>query len=339
MQWVKQLDANEFDERDEATRHLVRIGSDAIDLIVKMIPEAGNEAKIRAIHVLRTLALSNDETVALAAEQALDQMIKKDDYSLSVKALNAMAYVGELREEIALEQLQRLGAKLVQRTMVINNQFQQVPYTITFDDEWNGENTDFRRLRWLTGIREIEVQGAKFTDETISYLSLIPQADTLRLKKCAITNKAIGFLKDINQLTTIEIIYCQITDDCIKDLAAVKYGFDYKLYGTKISREAAESLLDGKAVAKVDYRKGALLGIACPIGSTNCVISTVQPDSAADKAGIEVGDEILKFNGEKVTNMQELTARISNLEVGDEVAIEWKRDEAILQGKVTLGAW
>jgi serine protease Do len=65
-------------------------------------------------------------------------------------------------------------------------------------------------------------------------------------------------------------------------------------------------------------------------------IVTVAKNSPADKAGIKVGDVIQKFDGEKVSNSDELRTIFRKKKVGDEVEIEVLRDKETLKFKVVL---
>ena len=57
-------------------------------------------------------------------------------------------------------------------------------------------------------------------------------------------------------------------------------------------------------------------------GREGAIVMQVDPDSAADKAGIEVQDIIIKVNGEKTRDANELRNAIGLLSEGDEVEVE-----------------
>ena len=59
--------------------------------------------------------------------------------------------------------------------------------------------------------------------------------------------------------------------------------------------------------------------------------------SAADKAGVKVGDIITNFDGQKLTDENTLTSLIRNKKVGDGVKIRLFRDGATLDLSATLG--
>jgi Do/DeqQ family serine protease len=84
-----------------------------------------------------------------------------------------------------------------------------------------------------------------------------------------------------------------------------------------IDREAAETL-------DIDVEGGAL-------------ITRVFPDSAAEKAGLEVGDIIVGINDKKVTSAAELRNTIGLLRSGDEIGISYLRDNKSRSTKAELG--
>ena len=56
------------------------------------------------------------------------------------------------------------------------------------------------------------------------------------------------------------------------------------------------------------------------------VVSSVSPGSAAEKAGLEVGDVIVALDGERVANVNQLRNRLGMMPVGQEVRVEFLRD-------------
>lgn len=55
-------------------------------------------------------------------------------------------------------------------------------------------------------------------------------------------------------------------------------------------------------------------------------VSQISPYSAAERAGIQIGDVIIEFNGEKVTTIDELNNKKEAFKVGDTVTLTYIRD-------------
>ena len=68
------------------------------------------------------------------------------------------------------------------------------------------------------------------------------------------------------------------------------------------------------------------------------LVSSVEPDSPAAKAGVEVGDVILKFNGEAISESTQLPARVADLKPGTSAKLEVWRQGGTKDLTVTVGA-
>jgi serine protease Do/serine protease DegQ len=70
---------------------------------------------------------------------------------------------------------------------------------------------------------------------------------------------------------------------------------------------------------------------------SGALITNIEPKSAAEEAGLEVGDIIIEVNREKVDDASELRNTIGLLRSGDEVAIKYVRDKSTRTTKAQLG--
>lgn len=84
-----------------------------------------------------------------------------------------------------------------------------------------------------------------------------------------------------------------------------------------VTKEIAE-------VEKLDKPRGAL-------------VASVADNSPSDKAGVEAGDIILEFNGEKILEMKQLPMIVARTEVGKKVKVKiWRNKKEIIK-EITLG--
>jgi len=67
------------------------------------------------------------------------------------------------------------------------------------------------------------------------------------------------------------------------------------------------------------------------------LVASVGEDSPAEKAGLEAGDIILKFDGKKIDTMRTLPKLVSNTQVGKTVELEIWRNKKLITKKLTLG--
>lgn len=87
-----------------------------------------------------------------------------------------------------------------------------------------------------------------------------------------------------------------------------------------------------------EMEKRPYLGVRYETVEDGALIVAVEPDSAADKAGLREGDVILAVDGQRVgEGHPSLAARILRHEPGDQVALRVQRDSERLNLEVTLG--
>ncbi|HEU5084844.1 MAG TPA: trypsin-like peptidase domain-containing protein [Acidimicrobiales bacterium] len=109
--------------------------------------------------------------------------------------------------------------------------------------------------------------------------------------------------------------------------------------GFAIQIDLARIVAD-QIVAGEDVRL-ALLGVssaAAPSGAAGAQVAEVVPGSAADEAGIEVGDLIVGLDGEAVADSGQLRARVITRAPGDRVQLELERDGERRTVEVALGS-
>lgn len=156
-------------------------------------------------------------------------------------------------------------------------------------------------------------------------------------------DEGLVHLPHLNGLRMVRIIGTKISVEAlIKELPRCETLQTVWLYGTKLTPDDVAKLR--KALpeqVEIDYRKGALLGVssATPDGTGPPIVRAVTVGSAAAAAGIQAGDVIQKFNGEKLASFKMLTQRIANYQPGDEVELTIARGGQELPVKVKLGEW
>ncbi len=92
----------------------------------------------------------------------------------------------------------------------------------------------------------------------------------------------------------------------------------------------------GVYIQNVDKKLAEALGMEKPMG---VVVSGVQKDSPAEKAGLKVEDVIIKFNGKKVKNTVELSTWVAAAGPDAEVTLTVLRDGKEKEIKVKLGQY
>jgi serine protease Do len=67
------------------------------------------------------------------------------------------------------------------------------------------------------------------------------------------------------------------------------------------------------------------------------LIAKIEPDSAAERAGLKVGDVILDFNGQPIVDAGQLSARVGTATPGDKATLRLWRDGKTLTLTATIG--
>jgi serine protease Do len=90
----------------------------------------------------------------------------------------------------------------------------------------------------------------------------------------------------------------------------------------------------GVAIQDLDQSLAESFGLKSPAGA---LVSSVEHDSPADKAGVKPGDVILTLNGEQVESSSDLPPRVANLKPGTKALLGVWRDGAERNLTVTVG--
>lgn len=105
----------------------------------------------------------------------------------------------------------------------------------------------------------------------------------------------------------------------------------------KVSDKALDALKQEFPNRMIERRGNAMLGIRGGRESPYCQIADVTPGSAAEKAGLEPGDVIIKYDGEEVRNFPRLVELTNGHDVGDTIHLEINRMGDVLKKDLVLG--
>ncbi len=340
--WVRDLDADVFAKREQATDGLIEAGLPAVKGLAKLdLARQNLEVVTRGLHVLQELALSDDRETEDAARDVLESLSSSTNLAASRRASATLATLNSLRQGRAIEELQKLGVSVQVVTRQIGPLLVQEIPTVEINETFQGETKDLKRLSFLGDVQLVELQGKPINDEVLKYVAAMPSMRYLKIKHAKVTAAGLSELEKAKQLEHLSVMYSPINDDVVPSLAKLTMVREQRIFGTDVTRAAADKLKTTlvNAGSSLDFRQGGFLGIGCDDSQGRCQISQVQNDTAAHKAGLQYGDIIVDFAGENVTTFKDLTAEIGRFKAGDTVEFGVLRETEKLKIKVTLGEW
>lgn len=338
QQWIAQLNAERFVDREVATEKLISSGGAAVGPVLAATAENNLEVTTRAIYILQELALSGDAAVSDAAHAGLERIAQPRLTSAARRARTTLERLDSIRQERAIQDLRHLGASVADRQA--DHVFGFVEgYTVELGEGWQGRVQDLSRLRWLRDAGELVLQGPQVTDEWLRYVASMSQLPMLTLKRAKVTDDGLKQLAGLKELAVLSLIHVPVSDQVIDTLRQLQSVDKFRIYGGNLTAAGVQKLRQDLPNSDIDYRRGAFLGVGCQDGTEGCIIYTVRPGSAAEKAGLLMNDVILEYDGRKVTDYKTLMALIAANIAGDAVTIKVVRDGQSLSKHVTLGEW
>ncbi len=116
----------------------------------------------------------------------------------------------------------------------------------------------------------------------------------------------------------------------------------YIIRGVAISEESTQNLRAKLPFIEIQYRGPARLGVRSDSfqrDEEGCVVSSVDPGSAADRSGLQTSDVIIEIDGQPVNNFQKLIKIIETKEPGDKVPVVFRRGLEIQEVEAELLTW
>ncbi len=338
LKWVQELDSDRFVERELATTRLIEAGTAAIAPVTQALESNNLEVTTRGVHILQELALESDLAISKAARAALEKVATPRVTSAARRAAEALSRLDLIRHERALLDLKQLGAVVDESHSPMG--FQMIEQlSIEIGDQWRGKSTDLVRLAWLRSVDQLILSHPQCDDETLALVAQIPDLPALTIRRANVSNDGIAHLRHLDNLRTLNVLYCPIGDETVASLREITSLGRLRLFGTRVSAEGRERLVEALPQTEIDVRGGAFLGIGCDPTQPGCIINTVRPGTAAERAGLQVGDLIAKYEGQAVRDFEELTAAIAQNSPGETVTLQVVRGDQTLEKPLELGAW
>jgi len=297
---VGQLGADDFAQREAASRSLAAAGMAALGPLEAAIAGDDLEVASRAAEIVRGFLAMPLESPApgprdaapapaagpgadqpdrselsAAAERLLCRVSERPDGPLAGFAVAALDFHHRGMSQESRERLEALGA-------VISEDFSP-----------------------LTGQRGLHVKLGTDWKGSADDVRLVPR---------------------LRQVVQVSVLGVRLDDSAAAALARVRGVERFELYGTGITDPAIELLRSRFPESRIDIRKGGKLGVGGQPSIGPCMLTQVLAGSAADKAGLQISDIVLAIDGTPVPNFESLTDKVGRHGPGETLVLDVQRN-------------
>lgn len=318
-EWIGQLGSDQFAQREAATRRLAAAGAAAVEPLAEAAAGADLEVSSRAIDILRGLL---DPGPGLPPVEAVDDGREADNARPDTQAPPSGSGEVAAAAERVLERLAEgtpgPSAHLAATAL------------------------EFHLLGMHeAALERLESLGAKVSDGMAAGrrgLLVVVGSDW----KGGV--EELRLLTRLRNLRNVDIHGVKIDATGLSILGRLRGLATLQLFGTGLSDGDIQALAARFPNVEIDVRKGGKLGVGGQRLIGPCQITQVQPGSAADRAGIQVGDVVLAMDGEAIRNFDGLTEFVGRHGPGEEIEVEIERAVAgrvpqRFTRSVTLDGW
>jgi len=276
-EWIEQLGSPQFAQREAASRSLADAGRAALGPLTAAIQRDDLEIASRAMEIVRGFLVDPQEGATEGATEGVD------GGATGAPADRAtLAAESERLLEIIAEGPESPVTQLAQATL------------------------EFHQLGMAQAARErLEALGAVVTE------GFMPSGR--RGMQVVVNASWRGDIEDLRLLPRLRGVVhvgvhgVRLDAPTLAALGRMRGVELFHLYGTGVSDEAVAALAGKFPDAEIDVREGGKRGVAGQRTVGPCLITQVLAGSAADKAGIQIGDVVVRMDGEPIANFEELT--------------------------------
>ena len=301
------------------------------------------ENALRTIPVLEPALLTADHHSGRIMVDLLTQFATSDNLAASYEAkklleatagrLSAVGQlarqsveaISDLEEQRAVEVLLHHDAILGPRTFTLNSMKERLDTedALLINSNFVGNDECIKQIALIKSIETVCLEGPNIDRRHLEAVVKMKRLSKLKLKNVRLQAEDLKLLTELDSLDHLGLLYMEIDDRAIEVLKDLPVTTSMKIQGTKITREGFEELqaeLDGP---RMQFGRGGFLGISS--NGFGPQVGQVEPDSAAEKAGIRPNDYLQAIQGTAVTSFTEIRAELSKYRAGDAISIKVRR--------------
>lgn len=157
---IANLDSDQFDLRDAATRQLILLGPPAVECLKKAAMEGSAEVTWRAVFAIGEIAVAGDFDKRNIAEEMLDKLKTSGNLSAAARAQTILETLPDSRQTRAIDMIRSLGGIID----ISGTQLQ-------INDKWTGNDSGLRYVRHVAALRYVQIEpSAPVSDEGVQKL-------------------------------------------------------------------------------------------------------------------------------------------------------------------------
>ena len=199
--WIDQLAAEQFAQREAATRSLAAAGAAAIEPLRQAIRRDDLEVSSRAVEILREMLGGEDAELANAAERALEDLAEGSDAAVAGMAEATLDFHTLGLAEAARARLESLGAIITEGFLPSGQRGLQA----LLNASWNGKSDDLRLLARVRHIGQVGVHGVRLDEASLAVLGRLRGLEQLQLYGTGAGDAALAALAEKLPDTKIDV--------------------------------------------------------------------------------------------------------------------------------------
>lgn len=199
--WIDQLGAEQFAQREAASRSLAAAGRPALESLGAAVLRDDLEVATRALDIVRGFLASDDELLAGDAEKLLEAIAEGPDSAVSGLVTGALDFHHRGMTEAAREKLESLGAVITEGFLASGHRGLQV----TLNARWRGTSEDLRLLSRLQGVRLVGAFGVPLDAAAVAALGRLRGVESVQLFGTGIADDQLAALAAKLPATRIDV--------------------------------------------------------------------------------------------------------------------------------------
>ncbi len=334
--WVGQLSSDHYLRRESAQQKLIRAGDEAVGPLENVLATADLETTELAIRALGEISMAQKPNDDSGAWAALDRISTKRAGSKANRAKIALEEVNSYRSETAIEAIRGAGVTIGVDEFVIQA-ISESNIILQINSSWRGDIDVLDWLRWVRKVQFARIEGPAVNREVLKRLAKMPDLHSITLVDGTIDVETIKSLQAITSITALELRYTHLDEKLADAITELPLRSSLSMIGTDLAMSKVEAMREKLPGLKIEYKQGGYLGVGGSDFGNVCEINRVLFGSAADKAGLKVGDRIERIGDTEIKLFSDLQAKVSQHQEGDSLTIEYSRQGNKAKVTVVLG--